>query len=585
MKKFFSLIILIFVVFSTISCGETTVVNSKYKVEFYGTNISSVEVEKGKELIAPKDPEKENYCFMGWYKDKSFNENVSFPLTVDSNLVLYPKFLEPKEAFLEARKRTVGDTVSSFEFDYNILANVKYLALKLEGTTIGNTKYNKDLKTSFLDTHQNSGLLFFDGSQTSFQSDAIYTKVEFDSDGSINDYSINQVNEKRKTEFNVFNKAIFTFNDKDITNLKKAENVGEYEILTTLNFSTIASKIGDYLSNPFVKAALKKVPLNDINATSIVSFANGYISKYKYNISINVKGINFNLNYEMNIKNIDKNTVINTPKVEGVYIDSKDLTTVKNKLDSYIRQYKDLEHSGYDFKMKTGVNFDGSNSIDATVKGSTRRKVGDTNSYFINDVEIDSDFKNGDLYKYADLDDIHIFQTILSNNDAYIIEKKVLKDNAIKINNYKVNDNDLYYMLGVFTSVNHYKFVQDISGNNSTYSITLDNSSIKNILNYINESVNIDPLNKTNQQIKLFGDFNEDSLEINKCKLIVKVSDNLIEDIELVVKGSFDTKFNNSIDFNEYKFAAFELKFSLKTNTNAHNWEPYSSVNDAKKGK
>ena len=104
-------------------------------------------------------------------------------------------------------------------------------------------------------------------------------------------------------------------------------------------------------------------------------------------------------------------------------------------------------------------------------------------------------------------------------------------------------------------------------------------------MNYINESVNIDPLNKTSQQIKLFGDFNEDSLEINKCKLIVKVSDNLIEDIELVVKGSFDTKFNNSTDFNEYKFAAFELKFSLKTNTNAHNWEPYSSVNDAKKGK
>ena len=62
--------------------------------------------------------------------------------------------------------------------------------------------------------------------------------------------------------------------------------------------------------------------------------------------------------------------------------------------------------------------------------------------------------------------------------------------------------NDFYYMLGVFTNANQYKFVQDKSKNNTTYSIAINNSSI---LNYINESVNIDSLNKTNQQINTIG--------------------------------------------------------------------------------
>ncbi len=425
MKKIFGLIFSVFVLFLVVSCDGSSDNAKKYNVEFYGTNISTVQVTEGKELSSPAEPEKDGYCFAGWYKDEKLTQEVSFPLVINSDTVLYPKFEDAKKTFLEAREKTVGDSVSSFEYEYNITANVKYSALTLEGTTVGNTKYNKDLETSFLDVHQNSGALFFDGSQTSFQSDGIYTKVEIDNDGTINDYKFENINYQTKTEFNIFNKAIFEFKDNEITNLKKTDNKGEYEILTTLNFTTIVSTLGEYLANPFVKIALRNVPLNEIDAKSIVSFDNGFIDKYKYLFAVNVEGINFTLAYEMDMKTIDNNTSISTPTYDDVHINSEEISLIKTEIDTYLNQYKNLQHSGYDFELKSGVDFDGSNSIDATVKGSTRRKVG-SQSYFINDIEIDSDLKNGDLYKSAGLKDIHVYKTILSNNDAYIIEKKAL---------------------------------------------------------------------------------------------------------------------------------------------------------------
>ena len=52
----------------------------------------TVQIEKGKTVATPEDPEKENCLFRGWYTDSAFTKRYDFAQPVTKNLTLYAKY-------------------------------------------------------------------------------------------------------------------------------------------------------------------------------------------------------------------------------------------------------------------------------------------------------------------------------------------------------------------------------------------------------------------------------------------------------------------------------------------------------------
>lgn len=72
-------------------------VKGNYKVEFNvngGTAVETQALKYGKPVAAPKDPERTNYTFGGWYIDKDFTKPWVFEKdVVENNMILYAKWI------------------------------------------------------------------------------------------------------------------------------------------------------------------------------------------------------------------------------------------------------------------------------------------------------------------------------------------------------------------------------------------------------------------------------------------------------------------------------------------------------------
>ena len=287
--------------------------------------------------------------------------------------------------------------------------------------------------------------------------------------------------------------------------------------------------------------------------------------------------------YKLTFKNIGIDQNIKPKTFSGLAITSNEILKKKETIHSVLNSFLGQEHSSYDFNVSTGVDFGTTSSeINSTVKGSTMRKVTSDVVYFHNEIEIDSDFKNADLYKAAGIDDIHIKKTMLSNNEVYIIEKKVFSDKTYLQDNFEKSLDD-YYLFNIFNNINTINYIQTVSnGDEITYHVGVNKNDVALILNWLNNNINLDPLNNAASNVNIFGEFDKNSIEVEDFEFIITVKNNSLCSISVSSRGIINTKYTNSADYNTYEFGEYDFTFEIIVTDKGNNFEPFDNVNSAK---
>lgn len=114
LSKLLMITLVMSILFILTSCFTDNTVK-EYTVTFEtdgGTIIEAVKVESGKKLTLPEDPEKEEYVFMGWYLDATFDTEVDNTYVVTTDITIYAKW----EAVSEFEKIFVSSVSSRTEF-------------------------------------------------------------------------------------------------------------------------------------------------------------------------------------------------------------------------------------------------------------------------------------------------------------------------------------------------------------------------------------------------------------------------------------------------------------------------------------
>lgn len=68
---------------------------TSYTISFKDTDgslVASKKVAEGTTVIAPADPERESYTFIGWYSDAELTTEYNFATPVTTDLTLYAKW-------------------------------------------------------------------------------------------------------------------------------------------------------------------------------------------------------------------------------------------------------------------------------------------------------------------------------------------------------------------------------------------------------------------------------------------------------------------------------------------------------------
>lgn len=558
----------------------------KYTVIFANTDLSNVQVEQGKALNKPADPSKANSVFTGWYSDENLSQEVTFPLTINGNTTIYAGFYSYQDAFKKARNNTIGDNVVGYEYDYTLDVSAGYMAVALKGHTEGNSKYNpSSTDVTFYDEHTNSGALFYDGSKYTIKKGNDLHEISLDENDTIKKYNISNVGADYKFDSSSFAKALFEYDDTKLKEIKPTTTKGEYQLKTGFNASSGISLIGNYINHPMVEKIVGELPETSVDTGMYVTFDGDKINSYRYTMSIDVTGIKFTLTYNLSFKNAGRAPTI-TPKVfNNTYVSNTDVNNAKTEIVSYINAYKSLEHSSYDFLVKTAVDYAHKNAINATLKGFTKRKVTNTEVYYLNDYKVDTDHKNADLYKAKGLGDCHGGRVKLSNGEVHDLKDKLIGGYSDVKTVSDPGTADDFYLFDVLGMIDKISFIQkksDVSKNKVEYAIGSDNNGAVKVLKAFNDMLRLNPLGECSVDVKAFGDFIDSSVTVKNFKFVITVVNNALSEIRLDLNGKLKASFPESRDFEEAQDAGYKLSYSLKVTDKASDFEPAASVDKVK---
>ncbi len=587
MKKGLIFVLALLLLFSFVSCNTSSDPSSEtatetYTVSYQNAGMSSQTVEKGTVLQQPADPQKENHIFGGWYLDASFTTQATFPITVNANTSLYARFYTFQNAFESAREKTIGQSVSGYEYDYTTTATVSYSAVSASGRTEGNAKYSTTGDVSFYDAHTNSGLLFYDGTGYQIRRGNQLQKISLDENERLMNYEAEEVDASYRFDASSFAKALFEYDASQLKSIEKTNKANEYKLKTSFNASAGIALASKLLNNATVQKLIGEVPENNVNTGMYVTFENGEVLSYRYEMQISVTTVQFTLIYSLNFKNVGVAKTI-TPRVfANLLLTPAQIASAKTEVSNAVSAYETQTASGYDFVVKTGVDFAGKNEINSTFKGSAQRKTIDGTVYFHNDIEIGSDYKNADLYKAGGIADVHIKRTRLENGTVYNIEKKLLKDTVTEVTPYTANRTDAYYLFDLFAALENYTFVEKITKDGTvTYTIGIAKADAQKILNYLNAQLDLDPLGKATVDPTVFGAFAANSVKADKILLTVEVKDGKLSSIAVQANGTFTTALSGSRDFGTQAAADFDVSYELKVNAAGNSFVPYKTAKNA----
>lgn len=597
MKKRFLFLALIPLLLT--SCGESSTpggneggggsggeqVTVKYTVTFANTDMASVQIEAGRQLNKPADPSKPNSMFTGWYSDAELQHEVSFPLTINADTTIYAGFYSYQEAFQKARNNTIGQNVPGYEYDYTLNISVGYMSVSLSGNTVGNSKYNStSTDVTFYDEHVNSGALFYDGTKYSIKKGRELHEISLDENDVVKKYKISEVDASYTYDSSSFAKAVFEYDETKLKEIKKTNTANEYELKTGFNASAGVSLIGNYINHPMVEKIIGELPETSVNTGMYVTFSGDKLNSYRYVMSVDVTGVTLSLTYALTFKNVGQAPTI-TPRVfNNTYVSNSDIATAKAEINGYVNAYKALEHSSYDFLVKTAVDYPRKNAINATIDGFTKRKVVGSEVYYLNDYEVDTDHKNADLYKASGLGDCHGARAKLSTGEVHDLKKKLLGGYS-DVATVTHSDVDNFYLLDVLGMIENISFIQKVTNTSNgtvTYAIGTEVAGAVNILKKFNDALRLNPLGECSVDVKAFGSFADSSVTVKNFKFKIIIKNGALSEINLEMNGKLTASFPNSRDFAAAQDAGYKLTYKLEVTDKGADYEPASSVDKVK---
>lgn len=561
---------------------------TKYTVRFANTSMADVQIEAGKYLQKPSDPSKANSLFVGWYHEDTFQSEVSFPLRIDSNTTIYANFYSYQEAFKKARENTIGDDVAGYEYDYTLDVVASYMSASLTGNTKGNSKYNASSSdVSFYDEHVNSGALFYDGSKYQIKKARELHEVSLDESDNVKKYEIKEVGEDYKYDSSSFAKAIFEYSDDKLKSIKPTGKTGEYELDVSFNPSQAIALFGNYLNHPVVEKIVGELPETSVETAMYVTFSGDKLDTYRYLMSIDVTGIKLDLTYALTFKNQGQAPTIVPRVFEGTYVSDSEVSKIKGEILGALEQYRALEHSSYDFLVKTAVDYPSKNAINATIDGFSKRKVVGDEVYFLNDYEVDTDHKNADLYKAQGLGDCHAGRVKLSTGEVHDLKKKLLGgySDLQTVEDYEKGSLDDYYLLDLVSPLSSISFVEKLTNEKKgtlTYNIGTSSEGAASLLSSFNRALRLNPLGECSVEVEAFGTFSSESVKLKNFEFQIVLTDGSLSEITLEMNGSFSSCFPGSRDFTAAQEAAFSLEYSLEVTDKGASYEPSASVDKVK---
>jgi len=581
MKKTVLFLLFLVFVFALVACGGKEIPGGdegpgdqipteEYDVVFNsngGTAVQKKTVEAGTSLAEPTRPTKTDCVFLGWYYDQNLTEKVVWPIKVDSNLTLYAGWKENRVYFLEARDATVNSDQFEYNFNLNVTTNYGSIAGP-SANIVGNVKYNSAAQTSYLKSETCSGLLLLDGKKYTVKIDDQLAIFQLNENDILKKFYTEKVSEDFKFESSSYAKVLFEFPEQQINTVTLSQN-GKYEVKFSGSLTSYINSALQLLNHPII-ANFIDLPNNDSSLKVYVTYENDKIKTFAYDFSISVTDFSINFHYDLTFTKIGTGVTITAPKFEGISITDDQISAELGDIKTLLGSYRGSDRSGYDYNVKTEVDYPGANAINATAKGRTMRVIQGEDVFFWNRIEFDSDYKNADLYKDLGIVDYERYRVVYANKDVYdVIDRAWPLSNIYnKIENYQNHSLDEFYLLlpdHIFTLENIVTAQKITSGNKVTYHLGLSNEGVLNIFEFVDDSIRVD----VNEQNEIVIYNVESGLEISDVEFYLEFVNGELSKITIKLTGKYEGSYENT-DFSG--LLDFKLDYSLTTNDQADSY-------------
>lgn len=563
---------------STGSQSETPI---QYTITFNsngGSTVTAITDDAGSNINKPSNPTKTDHVFKEWHYDAALSNIVTWPIVLENDLTLYAKWQNSRDHFLEARDNTTNS--SQFEYDFTLNVTTAYGSLEGPAANIsGTTKYNSTASSTYMHVEERSGLLVGDGKIYKVKTGTELATFKLNKSNKLTNYSIATVSADYKYDTSSFAKALFEFNGEQIVSVTSSNQ--KYALNFSGSFTGLVDSVLTFLNHPIVDAILQQwvsLPSHDSNLAAYVTFENNFIDTYEYSFTIIVAGASLTFSYSLDFKKVGSGVTITPPDFSAVAIGETAVNTKLDVVKTALNNYRAATYSGYNYRLDTKVDYPNALAIDATIQGRTMRKVDQGISYFWNRIELDSDYKNSDLYNNNGIVDYERYRVRYANQSVYDVEDRVfpLSNVYTNIASYTNSNIDSFYFLlpnSFFNASNISTVEEKTSGSSKTYSLGLSQDSVASLLDFADNSARMD-LTGTNE-FDIYNAESDIAIKSSEFDIVITsgVFTSIIIDIEGRYVGSYaNTNFAGALDF--------ELKLELTTNSLGQNYVPPTQNSD-----